>query len=190
VIPLEMLSDGYLTSAGWLLDLLARWLSLAQKNKVAIDDQFMQQMRGLVLIDEIDLHLHPTWQIEIIDRTRKLLPQMSFVVTTHNPLTLVGAKAHEIWILKREDGKTVLEAGEETPMFLTGGQIYRKYFGIEDIYPNKLGRSVDRYSFLTGFSQRNDAEQAEMEALAVILREAGIEPEWEIVPREQVKERQ
>jgi energy-coupling factor transporter ATP-binding protein EcfA2 len=183
-LPFEMLSDGYLTSAGWFLDLLARSITLAQKHHIALTPDFMQTMRGLVLIDEIDLHLHPRWQIEIISRTRELLPQMSFFVTTHNPLTLVGAKANEIWMLEREDDKIVLKAGIDTPMFLTSGQIYRRYFGIEDIYPNQLGRKMQRYGFLTGFALRNDEEQAEMLALQATLRENGIEPDWEILPQE------
>lgn len=183
-IPFEMLSDGYLTSAGWFLDLIARWLTLAQKHRISITPDFMQTMRGLVLIDEIDLHLHPAWQIEIIARTRKALPQMSFIVTTHNPLTLVGAKADEIWMLERDGEKVVVKGGDERPMFLTGGQIYRQYFGIEDIYPNKLGRDIKRYEFLTGFAQRNDAEQTEMEHLQTVLLANEIELDWEIVPRD------
>lgn len=61
---------------------------------------------------------------------------MSFVVTTHNPLTLVGAKAEEVWILDKTSGKVTATAGTETPMLLTGVQIYKKYFGISDIYPD------------------------------------------------------
>lgn len=179
------LSDGYLTSAGWFLDLLARWLELANSYGCLVEPDFMKTMRGLVLIDEIDLHLHPQWQIEIIQRTRRLLPQMSFVVTTHNPLTLVGAKADEVWILSMDDDQQVSAlCGTETPMLLTSGQIYRRYFGIEDIYPNGLGQQLQRYSFLCGYALRDDAEENELMNIGVILLEAGIKPNWEIVARE------
>ena len=183
-LPFKDLSDGYLTSAGWFLDLIARWIELAKQNQAVIDADFMTQMRGLVLIDEIDLHLHPRWQIEIIDRTRKLLPQMSFIVTTHNPLTLVGAKAQEIWIMERINGRIQAKIQGDTPMLLTGGQIYRRFFGIEDIYPNGLGAALQRYSFLTGFALRTDAEQAELETLQTQLAQAEIKPDWDIVPRQ------
>lgn len=183
-LPFKTLSDGYLTSAGWFLDLIARWLALAKQDQQVINADFMEQMRGLVLIDEIDLHLHPRWQIDIIDRTRKLLPQMSFIVTTHNPLTLVGAKAQEIWILAPENGRIQAQIQDGTPMLLTGGQIYRRYFGIEDIYPKRLGKALQRYSFLTGFALRTDAEQAELAALQKELADAEIKPDWDIVPRE------
>jgi energy-coupling factor transporter ATP-binding protein EcfA2 len=182
-LPFKSLSDGYLTNAGWFLDLVARWIALAETANQPIQAGFLSQMRGLVLIDEIDLHLHPKWQIEIIVRTRRLLPQMSFIVTTHNPLTLVGAKAEEIWVLATENGRVKATCGIEAPMLLTGGQIYRRYFGIEDIYPDGLGRSLQRYSFLSGYSLRDDVEQAELETLQKQLREADLDPGWDVVDR-------
>ena len=186
-LPFSSLSDGYLTNAGWFLDLVARWIKLAERTNHAIKADFLDRMRGLVLIDEIDLHLHPRWQIEIISRTRRLLPEMSFVVTTHNPLTLVGAKAEEIWILSSDAGRIKATCGIETPMLLTGGQIYRRYFGIEDIYPDGLGRSLQRYSFLSGYALRDDHEQAELELLQKELRDAGIDPRWDVAARTTVQ---
>ena len=182
-LPFSSLSDGYLTSAGWLIDLIARWLNLAEHQDFVVDAGFMKEMRGLVLIDEIDLHLHPSWQVDIIARTRSLMPQMSFVVTTHNPLTLVGAKAEEIWILSNDGKKVKAETGVDAPMLLSGGQIYRRYFGIEDIYPHGLGRSVQRYGVLSGYPLRDAAEQAEMIDLQAKLSDAGIDLNWDIVPK-------
>lgn len=182
-IPFSCLSDGYLTNAGWFLDLVARWITLAECYDFKIDKDFLANMRGLVLIDEIDLHLHPQWQIEIVSKTRALLPKMSFVVTTHNPLTLVGAKAEEIWILDRISGAVRATSGVETPMFMTGGQIYHQYFGIGEIYPNALGRFLQRYSYLSGYALRDDTEQAELESIQRRLADADIDPGWEVVPR-------
>lgn len=183
-VPFACLSDGYLTNSGWFLDLVARWLKFAERHEFPIDYDFLKHMRGLVLIDEIDLHLHPQWQVDVIARTRAALPSMSFVVTTHNPLTLVGAKAEEIWMLERgEDGVTIARSGAETPMFMTGGQIYRQYFGIKDIYPNAMGRVLQRYSYLSGYALRDDAEQRELDSIQAQLAVAGIDPGWDIVPR-------
>ena len=187
-ILFEALSDGYLATAGWFLDLIARWIPLAQRHGVPVDKDFMTRMTGLVLLDEIDLHLHPRWQIEVIGRTRALLPKMSFVVTTHNPLTLVGAKPEEIWILSLDDGRVTWERGREMPMLLTGGQILSRYFGIRDLYPHDHGRKLQRYGFLSGYALRNDEEQSELESLRNELRGAGIEADWEEVPREYPQE--
>ncbi len=56
---------------------------------------------GLVLIDEIDLHLHPQWQIDIVSSLREQFPRLSFMPTTHNPLTLLGCKKGEVHVLRR-----------------------------------------------------------------------------------------
>ncbi len=186
-ILLAALSDGYLTTAGWFLDLIARWISLAERHRVPIDEHFMARMTGLVLLDEIDLHLHPTWQIESVGRTRALLPKMSFVSTTHNPLTLVGARPEEIWILSLEQGQIRAAQGSEAPMLLTGGQIFSRYFGIRDLYPHELGKKLRRYGFLSGYAERDDAEQAEMETLRTDLMQAGIDLDWDEVPRTPTK---
>jgi len=182
-LPFSSLSDGYLTQAGWFLDLIARWLKIAELEDVEIDRGFLSEMRGLVLIDEIDLHLHPQWQIDIVSRTRSLLPQMSFIVTTHNPLTLVGAQAEEIWILDKTSDGLKLTSGASTPMLLSGGQLYRQYFGISDIYPSELGRKLQRFGFLSGNSLRSDEEQSELERLHHELLAANADPGWQITPR-------
>jgi hypothetical protein len=183
-LPFSALSDGYLTSTGWFLDLVARWLTLAEQCNYSVDGEFLSLMKGLVLVDELDLHLHPRWQVEVIARTRKLLPQMSFVITTHNPLTLVGARPEEIWILQPQDeGSVRADRGVEAPMLLTGSQIYRRYFGIDDIYPDGLGRSLQRYAFLSGYALRSDEEEAELQRLRDELRDAGVEAGWDVVAR-------
>lgn len=183
-LPLGSLSDGYLTSAGWFLDLVARWLELAKQSNEEIGADFLEKMRGLVLIDEIDLHLHPQWQVNIIRRTRGLLKQMSFIVTTHNPVTLVGVEPQEIWRLSTENGRVQAEKGSERPMLLSAGEIYASYFDIEDIYPNGLGRKLQRFNFLSSYTLRNDAEEAEVQALLQELEKEGIAPSWGITPRQ------
>lgn len=189
-LPLTALSDGYLTISGWFIDLLARWIELLRTAKLPVPKQFMQEMRGLVLLDELDLHLHPQWQMSVLERIRSLLPQMSFMATTHNPLTLVGARPKEIWMLSRErdansqhEGPIKAVCGVEVPKLLTGGQLYTRYFGIQDIMPHKLGQSLERYGFLSRFSRRSDQEQQELESLRAYLKQEGITPDWEEVPR-------
>ncbi|MES2994358.1 MAG: AAA family ATPase [Pseudomonadota bacterium] len=178
LLHLSSLSDGYLTTAGWFLDLVARWVEHPDRKLLDLDENFLRTMTGLVLIDEIDLHLHPVWQMDVISRTRNVLPRMSFWVTTHNPLCLVGAKAEEIWILENVDGNTFISSGKEAPLLLTGGQIYKKYFGIADIYPDDLGRSLQRYSFLFSYQGKSEQEELEMQRLADRLEERGVLPDW------------
>lgn len=182
-VPLNCLSDGFLTQAGWFLDLIARWLLLAEESDFSVDKNFLSQMTGLVLVDELDLHIHPQWQTEIVTRIRKITPRLSFVVTTHNPLTLVGCEAEEIFMLNRADGNTSISSGKSDPILLSSGQIYKQYFGLSDIYPSEIGRKLQRFGYLTGNSGRNNDEESEMNVLSRELDELGLNPGWEITPR-------
>lgn len=130
--PLAALSDGYVTTAGWVIDLIARWADRCRRAGVELDGDFCEKMTGLVLIDEIDLHLHPRWQLEIVPALRAQFPRLSFIATTHNPLTLLGAKPGEIHVLRRdpESGRVVAEqrdvpAGARADQVLTG-----EWFGL------------------------------------------------------------
>jgi hypothetical protein len=107
--PLSGLSDGYITTIGWITDFMARWLNRAARRGMAVTPDFPRRMEALVLVDEIDLHLHPRWQRDIISDLRNIFPRVSFVVTTHNPLTLLGARPGEIFVVRRAP------AGDEQP---------------------------------------------------------------------------
>ncbi len=100
--PLAGLSDGYLTTTGWVLDMVARWSERVRKNGGALDGDFRARMTGLALVDEIDLHLHPYWQRRVVQDLRRELPRMSFVATTHQPMSLLGAKPGEVHVLRRD----------------------------------------------------------------------------------------
>lgn len=100
-VPIASLSDGYITTTGWVADLMARWLERARRRGEVIDEGFTQRMEGVALVDEIDQHLHPRWQCRVIQSVRETFPKMTFVVTTHNPLTLLGARPGEIFVLRR-----------------------------------------------------------------------------------------
>ncbi|HSN97981.1 MAG TPA: AAA family ATPase, partial [Candidatus Nanopelagicales bacterium] len=184
-VPLAALSDGYLATTGWVLDLIARWIDRAERRGEEVQPGFTQTMSGLVLIDEIDLYLHPRWQRSLIQDVRRVFPRMSFVITTHNPFTLLGAEPEEIWVLRRtEDRGVVAERGQESPALMSGSQIYSAYFGITSLFPDELGEKLRRYGFLAGSPVRTDEEEVEVHALLAELREHDVDPGWDIVPRE------
>jgi hypothetical protein len=123
--PMATLSDGYSTTAGWVLDMLARWITLLRRSGRRAGPDMLREIRGLVIIDEIDLHLHPRWQRHIVSDLRLLFPNLSFVATTHNPLTLLGARPGEVFVLDRSvEGvgarQVDLPAGVRADQVLTG----------------------------------------------------------------------
>lgn len=83
-IPFPALSDGYRAFLGWVGDLLYHICTTAPSGK-RLDENC-----GMVLVDEIDLHLHPKWQMTVLHTLASELPKIQFIVTSHSPL-LVGS---------------------------------------------------------------------------------------------------
>jgi predicted ATP-binding protein involved in virulence len=179
-LPLGALSDGYLTSAGWLIDLIARWIHTAQQHAVDVPEDFLSQMTGVVLIDEIDVHLHPAWQVEIIHRTKQIMPRMSFVVTTHNPMTLAGVSADQIWVLKQAEADIQARVGVDDPAMLTGAGLYQEYFALRDVYPSEIGGKLSEFTFLSRLASRSEAEEQSLAKLREELETQGMLPEWAV----------
>lgn len=83
-IPFEHLSDGQRTMLGLFCD-LARRAAILNPH---LEGEASKQTPGVVLIDELDLHLHPKWQRRIIDSLRSCFPLVQFVCTTHSPFLI------------------------------------------------------------------------------------------------------
>jgi predicted ATP-binding protein involved in virulence len=93
-IRLDQLSDGEKNMIAMIGD-IARRLSMANPR---MDNPL--EGDGIVLIDEIDLHLHPLWQRVIISRLTEIFPNCQFIVSTHSPQVLSHVKAEHIFILR------------------------------------------------------------------------------------------
>ena len=139
------LSDGYLTTAGWILDLIARWSHRRRRQGGELDGDFASSMTGFVLIDEIDLHLHPFWQVRIVDDLRRIFPKLSFVATTHNPLSLLGARPGEIFVLSRDPSglhctQKDIPPGTRADQVLTG-----EWFGLPSTVDRETQGLIERH---------------------------------------------
>ena len=62
-------------------------------------DEVIKKTEGIVLIDEVDLHLHPIWQKTILRTLQNIFPLVQFIVTTHSPSVISSAKSENLLIL-------------------------------------------------------------------------------------------
>jgi predicted ATP-binding protein involved in virulence len=83
-VPFPALSDGYRAFLGWVGDLLYHVCHTCPPGKKLVENH------GIVMVDEIDLHLHPQWQMTVLPTLAEALPRLQFIVTSHSPL-LVGS---------------------------------------------------------------------------------------------------
>lgn len=100
-IRVDMLSDGEKCTLALFGD-LARRLCLANPR---LDDPF--KGKGIVLIDEIELHMHPSWQRKVLSKLNELFPNIQFIVTTHSPQVLGEADNNYLILAIDENTKTI-----------------------------------------------------------------------------------
>ena len=95
---LGTLGDGYRATVTWILDLLSWWMLRGNgaKSAAAIKD-----IKGIVLIDEVEQHLHPRWQVAILQLLRDSFPNIQFVASTHSPLVASGCKNIPVHIFNK-----------------------------------------------------------------------------------------
>lgn len=165
-IPAEGLSDGYGGMLTWVADILAR-LSLTFP-----DAEELLQCEGVVLVDEIDAHLHPAWQRKVISTLRETFPNLQFIVTTHSPLTVGGARDGEVVLLKREGDKVVAETDFDSVQGWRADQILTSdLFGLTSTRDAETERLLEeRRALFAKGEQRTEEENRRFEELAVELQ--------------------
>jgi len=100
-IKFDMLSEGYKTTLIWLCDLLSRLIE-NQPNIETLD-----KFKAIVLIDEVDLYLHPRWKYDFMNKLRNIFQNIQFIMTTHSLVTILGASEDAVFYkVYKENGET------------------------------------------------------------------------------------
>ena len=92
-----------------------------------------QNRPGILLIDEIENHLHPTWQRRVIPALLKHFPGLQIFATTHSPFVVAGLRAGQVHLLNR-DANGVITASSNTEDIIgwTADEILRVFMGVDD----------------------------------------------------------
>lgn len=109
-IPINQLSDGYKCTISLVADIAYR---MAVLNPQLLQD-VCSKTHGVVLIDEVDLHLHPSWQQRILNDLTTIFPKVQFIVTTHAPAVLNTIRSENLVLL------------EDCEAFYPSGEVYGK----------------------------------------------------------------
>lgn len=178
-VPASWLSQGYRSLIAWLADVVGQILLEAGEPVAA------QDMEGTVLVDEIDLHLHPAWQVKLIPALKKVFPRLQFIATTHSPMILPALSADEVFLLTQdEEGSVVATQSTQSPALMTGSELFEAFFELRKLYPGALGGKLHRYSYLATDPTRSAPEELELQKLRQELQAAGVEFDREPVARE------
>jgi len=102
-VPLKDLSFGYNVAMAWIVDLARRMYKRYPDSADPLAEH------GIVLVDEIDLHLHPKWQREMIKALNEIFSSTQFIVTAHSPLIVQCAPNANLALLRREGDHVVID---------------------------------------------------------------------------------
>jgi hypothetical protein len=178
-VPASWLSQGYQSLIAWLADVVGQILLEAGEPVEAAD------MEGTVLVDEIDLHLHPTWQVRLIPALKRVFPRLQFIATTHSPMILPALSAEEVYILSQDtEGSVIATQSTQSPALLTGSELFETFFELRKLYPGALGDKLHRYSYLATDPTRSREDDTAMWILRRDLEAAGVDFDRDPVPRE------
>lgn len=136
--PIERLSDGYKSVIALTLDILSVAMNLWESPELA---------EGVVLLDEIDAHMHPRWKMQIVSALKKTLPRLQFIATTHDPLCLRGLSTGEVIVMKRDiKGRSVPITDLPSIEGLRADQLLTsEYFGLHTTVEPSYQRLFDEY---------------------------------------------
>lgn len=98
-LPLSQLSDGLRNTVAMVADIAFRCVKLNPHLRT----EAAMKTQGIVLIDEVDMFLHPAWQQQIIQSLRSAFPLIQFIVTTHSPQVISTVQRNSIRLLSQDD---------------------------------------------------------------------------------------
>jgi len=175
--PFGALSDGYRAYIGWIADLLYHICMGAPKGAKLVDN------RGIVLVDEIDLHLHPEWQRSVIATISETLPNLQFVFTTHSPIVAGSVNKENIFVMETtSDGASVVKQYDERIYGLNAEQVLlSSYFNLKTTRATPFVNELQSLTLQAGkgdlnaalaFMEKLSGEQAPPTAAARVTNQA------------------
>jgi len=139
-VKFNQLAAGFRNLIGFVGDMYLR-LSAGQSGPVAPD-----ALKGVVLIDEIELHLHPKYQKMLPGKLSKIFPHVQFIAATHSPIPLLGAPKESIVLTVTrtpETGISVEKVDIDLSKLLPNAILTSPVFGLDEILPAAAADSAD-----------------------------------------------
>jgi len=159
-IPISGWADGYRMTLNWILDLYS-WAM--RSDRVTKDGGIC----GIVLIDELEQHLHPSMQASLLPHLNRLFPELQIIATTHSPLVALGSSSENIVVLQKK--KKYVSTQNNIPDFsnysaedmLTDESLFNS-----GAYSESINELLSQYNKLLKKSTRSDSDNSRLNMLA------------------------
>lgn len=166
-LPLRFMSAGYRSLIGMVADIAYRMAVLNPDLKIEVKER----TPGIVLIDEIDLHIHPKWQWRIVEALIQTFPHVQFIATTHSPIVIASCKDKKVISLFDSDACTpAIELDAEyikSPYGWRVNDVLNKFMGVDERSPEVKPQleEIKQLSFRKIKKQLSDEENIKLKKL-------------------------
>ena len=167
------LSDGFRSILALSGDLVWRLIEAFPNSDNPLEEE------GIVLIDELDIHLHPAWQRTIAGILREIFPKIQFIMATHSPLVAAGAGPDAVtYRFYKKKETTIVEQIKNIHTKSVDQILQSDAFGLVSAFSDATQKRIDRYYTLKKKKHLNDDEKQELQLTIPFVQEAlGVEAE-------------
>lgn len=170
-ISIEALSEGFKSTFVWLFDLIIR---IAQKGGKLSN---VQDITGLVLLDEVDLHLHPSWQRTILSSIETVFPNIHFIVSSHSIFVAQSIKNENLIALEWDNGHCVV-VDKDTSLERSYNALAREVFQISSPFSYETEQKLKQFYEMQKQIRRNESiNEKEFVNLVIEIANKGVELE-------------
>ena len=160
MVRVSHLGLGYQSTLAWVVDLAARMVAAYPESPNPLAEP------AVVLVDEIDIHLHPSWQRVLLQELSQRFPNVQFIATAHSPLIVQGAEDVNVAVLRREGDHVVIDKAPESVRHWRVDQILTSdLFGLPTARPPALDAKFKRREALLKKETLSAKDRAELERL-------------------------
>ena len=165
-VPTFALSDGYRSVLALGGDLVWRLISSFPDMAEPLN------ARGVVLIDELDIHLHPVWQRDIAGWLKSRFPNIQFIVTTHSPMVAAGAGPDALTLRVNREDLSILPVSDNLFAMDVEDILKSEAFGLISTYAPEMQNKLDKFEALLNKGPRKTvAEKREFKQLSLFFGE-------------------
>lgn len=162
-VTLSELSDGYQAMLAMAVDLMAHASAV---------QPVVGEARGLVLVDELGLHMHPRWRMRVVEGLRAAFPYLQFLCTTHDPLCLRGLYRGEVAVMRRDQEERIVALTKDLPdvaALRVDQLLTSEYFGLQTAMDPAMETRFAEYYHLLSQHAPTPVQEARLAALKAEL---------------------
>ena len=163
-IPFEYLSSGFKSSLTLLLGIIA-------EIEFRFDNIAAQDFDGVIIIDEIELHLHPEWQARIVTALQTVFAKAQFIITTHSAHVIQAASPNQVIALEFQDDNIIQRDLSESAYGFQGWsveEILRDIMGMESTQSTRYTDTIKAFTQAIDSGNVSTAEQSYAELMKML----------------------